>query len=102
MTSAASVEAWTLGAGIGERTLEPWLIVQPLRVVDHAQDRPHLGGVGQQRQHGQADQERIGRRPAHQPEGHTERPPLPLGQPVHGRQEGDEQLVNRSKAQSHL
>ena len=46
------------------------LVVQPLRVVDHAQHRPHLGHMGEQRQHGQADQERIGRRPAHQPEGH--------------------------------
>ena len=64
------------------------LVVQPLRVVDHAQHRPVLGGVREQREHGQADQERIGRRPAHQPERHAERPPLRLGQPVHAGRRG--------------
>ena len=64
--------------------------------------RPDPGRVRQQRQHGQADQERIGRWPAHQPEGHAQRPLLRPGQPVHAVQEGDEQLVNGGKAQGHL
>ena len=67
--------------------------------ITHSTGRD-LGGVREQRQHGQADQERIGRRPAHQPEGHAERPPLRLGQPVHGGQEGDEQLVDGGETQA--
>ena len=47
------------------------ILVQPLRVVDHAHHRPHLGHVRKQRQHSQTDQERIGRRPGHQPEGNA-------------------------------
>ncbi len=87
--------------------VDPWsgsavVVVQPVRVVDHAQDRPDLGGIREQRQHRQADQERIRRRPARQLEGHTQRPPLRLGQPVHGGQERDKQLVDSGKAQSHF
>ncbi len=36
--------------------------VEPLRVVDQADQRPLLGRLGEQAQHGQADQEAIGRR----------------------------------------
>jgi hypothetical protein len=61
------------------------LVIQPLRVVDHAQDRPGRRGVREQREYGQADQERIGRRAALQSEGHAQRTPLRLGQPLHDR-----------------
>jgi hypothetical protein len=53
-----------------------------------------LGRLREQRQHGQTNQERIGGRPAHQPECHTQRSPLRLGKPVRGGQELDQQLVN--------
>ena len=66
------------------------ILVQPLRVVDHAQHRSHLGHVRKQRQHSQTDQERIGRRAGHQPEGYAQRPPLRPGQPVHAVQEAKE------------
>ena len=78
------------------------ILVQPLRVVDHAQHRPHLGHVRKQRQHSQTDQERIGRRPGHQPEGHAQRPPLRPGQPVHAVQEGKEQAMDGGEAQAGL
>jgi hypothetical protein len=78
------------------------LLVQPLRVVDHTQNRPDLGRVRQQRKHGEADQERIGRRPAHQPKRDPQRPTLRLGQPVQGREEREEQLVDTGEAESLL
>ena len=75
------------------------LLVEPMRVVDHAQHGPGLGGVGQQREHRQADEERIGRRSGHQTEGHAQRPALRLGQAVHGGQERHEQLVDGGEAE---
>ena len=74
-------------------------LVEPLRVVDHAQDRPGLGGVRQQREHCQADEEHVGRRSGHRPEGHAERPPLRLGQAVHDGQERHQQLVDGGEAE---
>ncbi len=78
------------------------LVVQPLRVVDHAQHRPVPGRVREQREHGQADQERIGGRPAHQSERHAQRLPLRPGQPVHAVQKGKEQLMDGGEAQARL
>ena len=78
------------------------LVVQPLRVVDHAQHRPSPGRLREQREHGQTDQERVGRRAAHQSEGHAECPLLRLGQPIHGGQQGYEQLVDSGETQGPL
>ena len=46
--------------------------VEPLRVIDNAQQRLFLGRVRQQAQDGEANQEPIGRGPAAQPEGRAE------------------------------
>jgi hypothetical protein len=43
-------------------------LVQPLRVVDDAQKGTFLRGLGQQAEHGEADQEPIRRRPRGQAE----------------------------------
>ena len=42
--------------------------VEPLRIVDEAQQRPALGGLGEDAQHGQRDQEGLGTRAELEPE----------------------------------
>ena len=57
-------------------------VVEPLRVVDDADERLLLGDLGEQRQRGQADQEPVGRRRRAQPEHRRERIALRIGQAV--------------------
>ena len=52
------------------------LRIQPLHVIDHAHQRHRRRHVGQQRQHGQRDQEPVRRRPGHQAERAAQRLPL--------------------------
>ncbi len=78
------------------------LLVQPLRVVNHAQHRPVLRGVREEGENRQADQEGIRRRLAHQAEGDAQRPPLRHGQPVHPVKQREEQLVDAGEAQALL
>jgi hypothetical protein len=63
---------------------------------------PVPGRVRQQRQHGQTNQERIGRRPAHQAKRHTQRLPLRPRKPIQALPEGHQQLVNGGETQTHL
>jgi hypothetical protein len=53
-----------------------------MSVVDQDDERVGLRGVGHQRQHREADQESIGRRPSAQTEGDAERITLRRGQPL--------------------
>ena len=78
------------------------LLVQPLRVVDHAQHGPGLGRIRQQREHRQPDEERIGRRSGHQTEGHAQRAALRIGKALHRGQERHEQLVDGGEAEALL
>ena len=57
--------------------------IEPLRVVDDTQQRPFLGGLRQQAEHRQTDQERIRRLPCAEPERDGERVALGCGQGVH-------------------
>ena len=57
-------------------------LVQPLRVVDDAQQGTFLRRLGQQAEHGEADQEPIRRRPRGQAEDRPQRVTLRAGQPV--------------------
>ncbi|MDX6467568.1 MAG: hypothetical protein QOI27_2608 [Gaiellaceae bacterium] len=76
--------------------------VEPLRVVDHAEERLSLGGFGQQAENRQPDKKRAGRRAAAQAEGHAERLAL------QSREMGDEvedrraQLLQRRVIKLHL
>ncbi len=65
-------------------------LIEPLRVIDHTQQRPVLG---QQAQHRQPHQEPVRRGTLAQPERHPERGLLRLGQPDRPRQERGAQLV---------
>jgi hypothetical protein len=76
--------------------------VQPLRVVDDAQHRRVLRGVGQQRQGGQTDQEGVRRRSNLLPEAHLQRLPLRAGQAVEPVEQRCTQLVHPREGQLHL
>ena len=56
--------------------------VEPVQVVDDDQDRLSRGGVGQQGQRRQADEERLGGRPVGEAERRLQRRPLHLRQPT--------------------
>ena len=56
--------------------------VQPLRVVDHADERPLVGGAREQVEDGEPDQEPIRDRTDTQPERRAEGLALRLGQPI--------------------
>ena len=67
------------------------LKVQPLRIIDHTQQRSIRRRVREQREHPQGDQEPIRRRAGHQPEGELQRIALRRRQPL-------DQPGNRSKS----
>ena len=77
-------------------------LVQPLRVVDDAQQGTFLRGLGQQAEHGQADQEPIRRRPRGQAEDRPQRVTLRAGQPVDTIEQRYAQLVQARERQLHL
>ena len=76
--------------------------IEPLRVVDHAEERALGRGLREQAEHGQPEQEAVGRRTDAQTEGRTDRILLPLGdvgQPVQQRRA---QLVQPRERQLRL
>ena len=77
-------------------------VVEPLRVVDDTRQRALLGGLRQQRQRGQADQEAVGRRTGAQPEHRGERVALRGRQLVEAVQQGGAQLMQAAVGQLHL
>ncbi|WP_459804815.1 hypothetical protein [Herbidospora sp. RD11066] len=82
-----------VGAAADEREHPERLVVEPLGVVDAADDRPFGRDPGQQVEHREAHQLAIGRRPRVQPEGDPDRLPLHRDQPVTQGKEGHEQPV---------
>ena len=77
-------------------------LIQPLRVVDQAQQRVLLGGVGQQAQGGQADQEAVRRRPGTQAERGRQRLALGTREPLQAVQHRRQQLVHPGVGELHL
>jgi hypothetical protein len=76
--------------------------IEPLRVIDHDEDRSIRGRVGQQRQCRKADQERILRGPLGEPERGLEGGPLWWRQLPDLTEEGPEQLVESGERQMRL
>ena len=76
--------------------------VQPLHVVGHAHQRRLRRYLGQQRQHGQRDQEPVRRRPGHQPERAPQRVPLRTGQLLQLIGEREQEPVQPGVAQLRL
>jgi hypothetical protein len=76
--------------------------VQPLGIIDQAQQRPLLGGVGEQAEHRQADQEPVGLRPRTHPERRPERVALRRRQPPEAAQHRPAQLMQAGKGKLHL
>ena len=77
-------------------------LVQPLRVVDQADQRPLLGDIGQQAQYRQSDQEPIRRAAVAQPECRAQRVALRAGQVIQMVQHRRAQLVQPGERQLHL
>jgi hypothetical protein len=67
--------------------------IEPLRVVDDAQDRPLLGGLGQQAEGRQPDQERIRGRPGTESERDGKGVALRVREPLSELQDGCAQLL---------
>ena len=80
----------------------PGGLVEPLRVVDDADQRLPLGDLGEQRQRGEPHQEPVGRRTGAQSEHRRERLALRGGQPLEVIQHGCAKLVQAAVGQLHL
>ena len=76
--------------------------IEPLRVVDHAEQRALGRGLGQQAEHGQPDQEAVRRRTGAQAEGRAERILLRRGNVVEPVQQRRAQLVQAGEGQLRL
>ena len=77
-------------------------VVQPLSVIDQADQRPRGGVLGQQAQSGQTHHEPVGGRPRRQPEGHPQRVLLRLRQRGQAVQHRHAELMQRRERQLHL
>ena len=77
-------------------------LIQPLHVIDHAQERPRHRRLRQQAQHPQADEERIRRNPGADPERRLDRRPLRSGQLRQAFQQRRAQLLQGGEGQLHL
>ena len=76
--------------------------IEPLRIVDEAHERSHLGRLGQQAQRRQGHQEAVRGSAILQPERHTQRIPLRTGQPVQPVENRRTQLMQPGERQLHL
>ena len=76
--------------------------VKPLGIIDQAQQGPFLGGVGEQAEQRQADQEPVGLRPGAQPERRPERLALRRRQPPETAQHRPAQLMQAGEGKLHL
>ena len=77
-------------------------LVEPLRVVDDADERLLLGDLGEQRQRGEPDQEPVGRRAGAPAEHRRERVALGDGQPVELIQHRSAELMEAAVGELHL
>src|SRR5262249_13493140 len=73
--------------------------VQPVRVVDEAQDRPLFGELGQDRQAGREDEKALLPSPRFQADSGPERGRLRAGKPVDVSEGGPQQLVERGEGE---
>lgn len=78
------------------------LIVEPLGVIDDAENGSDLGRLREQRERREADEERIGRGARYQSESHAQRTVLRSRKTVQSRQERQEQLMRGGEAEMAL
>jgi len=76
--------------------------VEPLRIIDQADERPFLGHHGEQPEHREADREAIRHRPGAQPECRAQRVALRAWQARQAVQHGRAQLMQDGERQFHL
>jgi 8-hydroxy-5-deazaflavin:NADPH oxidoreductase len=76
--------------------------VEPLRVVDHTEERLLLGGLRQQAEDREPDEERIGRPSRAQPERDLEGVALRIGQALHQVETRRAQLLERGERELYL
>ena len=77
-------------------------VIQPLRVIDNAQQRPLVGRLRQQTQYRQPDEELIGRSPAAQSEHDPQRLVLGFGEASEAIEQRRAQLVKARICELHL
>ena len=77
-------------------------VIQPLRVIDNAQNRTLLGSLRQQAQNGQPDHEPVRRRAGAQPENDFERLALWAREPLEAIECRRAQLMQAGEGQLHL
>lgn len=85
-----------------ERQDRQRLVVEPLRVADDHEDGLHLGGIGQQGQHGQRNEVRVGRVVVRRAQHGLQRESLRTGQCGHAAHEWEHELVHAREAEGHL
>ena len=85
-----------------ERQRQRRCMIKPLRVVDDAQQRPLVGQLGEQAQHGQADQEPVRRGAGAEPEHDLERVTLRRRKARQPTQQRAAQLMQAGEGQLHL
>ena len=76
--------------------------IEPLRVIDHSEERLLLGGLRQQAEHRQPHEERSRRRAGAESERDGERVALGVWEPLHQREKRRTQVLQRRKRQLHL
>ena len=76
--------------------------IQPLSVIDQADQRPRRGILGQQTQHRQTHHEPVPSRSRRQPKRHTQRALLRLRQRGQAAQDRPAELMQRRERQLHL
>ena len=77
-------------------------MIEPLGVVDHADERSLLGGAGEQAEHRQPDEEAIGRVAGAQPERRAQRVALRAGKRVETFEQRRAQLMQSRERDLHL
>jgi hypothetical protein len=77
-------------------------LIEPLRVIDHAQQRTVLGHLREQTEHGQSDEEPIRSRARAQPEHDLQRPALRRRKPPKPIEHRAAQLIQTRVGQLHL
>ena len=76
--------------------------IEPLGVVDHAEKRPFPGGLRQQSENREGDEERVRRRPRPEPEGDIERVALRTRQSLTEGKDRRAELLDRGERELHL
>ena len=77
-------------------------LIEPVRVIQDAQQRLLGGGLRQQAEHGEGDQKSVGFVSDAESQCNGERPPLRLGEHSEATQHRSEQLMQPRESQFHL